>query len=250
METRGFGLTLFDISSYLFPGFVMLLCISIIESSFFGTNYLCMDLLFSNIISTAIFAYFLGHICYSTSSIVRNLLFSFCHKTMQIGESNKNLIAKTAQWIYSKVLHGKEFQLDENFIQNVDKLLYKIYNLDPKKKKHISRLERYILADNFNMVSGAENERASLVVREGFYKSSMVSLGIMTLIILFSLFSGGLAININNTDKIQLGLNFSLLLSILFFSLTIIFRNRYKFFNRLKINNTYIIFLAYNSLNK
>lgn len=251
MEAKNLGLTLFDILSYLLPGYILLLGFSLIEATFLHTTFFSLSVLGGNWVFLSLIAYFLGHICYSIASYSRTFFYLLFKKSNDNYDKDKLLrfIKKLKLWVYKITFGNQENGLSEPLYKTVKETILDTFHLNSEEIGRVPTMERYLLADSYVIASGGENERASLLVREGFYKSSTVAFGAITLIFLISLFHGGMVIQIEVGNFQQLGNNFSLCMTILLGIMTVIFGNRYKFFNRMKICNTYILFLAYKERN-
>ena len=101
-----------------------------------------------------------------------------------------------------------------------------------------------MLADNYIVSSGAIEERSSLHVREGFSKSSSFAFGFLFITIFLSVFKRGLKIQIYSGNIQLLGLLPTTVYAIVSFFVSWLFLNRFIFYNRMKLTNTYLIFLA------
>ena len=152
-------------------------------------------------------------------------------------------------WIYKITFGNQDNGLSEPLYKIAKKGILDTFHLSSEDIGKIPTMERYLLADSYVLASGGQDERASLLVREGFYKSSTVAFGVISLILFVSLFQGGLTIQFDAGKFQQLGFNFSLAITLLSSFMTVIFGNRYKVLNRMKMNNTYILFLAYKEMN-
>lgn len=163
---------------------------------------------------------------------------------LSIAKKNK-IILKTYRFFFPSSTN----YLSEPLSRLISKNIRNTYHLNANEIDKISKMEKYLLADSYVISSGGTDERTSLLVREGFYQSSTIAFFIITLICFTSLFEGGINIQINLNNIQELGFNYSLWVTIFTGLITLIFGLRRKFFHRMKINNTYILFLAYKEKN-
>ena len=102
----------------------------------------------------------------------------------------------------------------------------------------------YTLADNFIVSSGLLEERSSLIVREGFHKSASIAFGSFFLIVFSSILWGGLRFQGSIGHVESIGIGATMVFSVVLLLSFLMFVNRYVFFNRIKVNSTYLLFLA------
>jgi hypothetical protein len=224
MNSEKLGLTLFDILGFLLPGYVLIFCISLIEATFLNSGYLSMQNISNNWFFFTILAYFGGHICHIIASLIKGRYFQH--------------------------LGNKKYKLNEKIMEKVTAALVEEYNFNSKDVISMNSLDKYLLADSYIVSHGGGEERLSLFVREGFHKSVTTAFAVLFLTFLSSNFAGGVKLKLDsNTIN-----SFDLLTSNGFavFSLVLfgLFANRFVFYNRMKINNTYLLFLAYRGKEK
>lgn len=217
METGKFGLTLFDILGYLFPGYILLFGFSLLEATFFSSSIFSFQSLSGNIFFFTIAAYFFGHICHILSSLVKN---------------------------YGYRLMSKEDRLNRVLYEKFKKEVCRKFKISTNDVEKLSKLDLFLLADNYIVSRGMLEERNSLAVREGFHKSSAMAFGILFLIIFCAIFAGGL--KFQNFPEIlwSISVNATIAYALIAFSIFLLFVNRYVFYNRLKVNSIYLLFLA------
>jgi hypothetical protein len=75
MNFEKVSLTLYDVFGYIVPGYVMLLVASLAESTFGKTGFLSLSDTTDNVLISIIAAYFLGNICHSIGSLLREWLW-------------------------------------------------------------------------------------------------------------------------------------------------------------------------------
>lgn len=217
MESGKLELTLFDVLAYLLPGYVLIFAGSLFEATFLGTQLLALNRLGNSFLFVAIAAYFVGHLCHSTGSLIKAKFFPHL---------------------------GEEDRLRSPIYRRFKSLVLSVYKIGRKESTQMTSLDYYILADNFIVVNGASDERSSLQIREGFHKSSAVAFGILFIVVFASLFVGGLRIQIMGGAIQTLGVIgtwSTIAISLIFF---LLFVNRFVFYNRMKLSNTYALFLA------
>ncbi len=217
MESGKFGLTLFDILGYLFPGYLMVFSLSFFESTFLSTSLLSFESISKNLFFFTIIAYFLGHLCHIIGSLIKDRAFSFMNKKDRL----------------NGVLYEKFW-----------KEICKTYSISADEAAKLNKLDMYTLADNFIVSSGLLEERSSLVVREGFHKSASIAFGSFFLIVFSSIFRGGLKFQGATGSVEPIGIGATVLFSVVLLLIFSLFVNRYVFFNRVKVNSTYLLFLA------
>jgi hypothetical protein len=219
MDTEKLGLTLFDILGYLIPGYLVVFTISIIEATFLKTSLISLSTIGSHVFLFSLMAYFLGIICHGFSALAKekwNKLFS----------TDQNRLS---------------LLLSERFSEAIADL----FNIKPDNNdQKLNHLDNYLLADSYILTEGFGEERMSLMVREGFFKTSMCAFLISTLVSIASLFVGGLSIQTDIGKITAIGIIPTLICAVFSFGITVLFRDRFIFYNRIKINNTALIFLA------
>jgi hypothetical protein len=101
-----------------------------------------------------------------------------------------------------------------------------------------------MLSDAYNLATKQAPNRDTYLAMEGFYRGAMVAFAFMAAIFLSTIISGGFHIQKSPGDIVFGNQCLALILTILSIGLTLLFRNRYLFFNRIKMNDTYLYFLA------
>lgn len=251
MDTKNLGLTLFDILSYLLPGLVLLTCFSLIEATYIHTSFLDISKLTTNGVITTLLAYFLGHVCYSLASYSKNFFYNLFKKPKNNENKNhfKKLLNRIRYWIYKIAFGNQDNGLSDSLYQVAKNAIIDTFHLDSEEIGKTTTMERFLLADSYVLASGGGDERMSLLVREGFYKSATVAFALLSVTFISSLFIGGISVQIEGGKFQMIGFDFSLGITIFLIFITVMFGDRYKFFNRMKMNNTYILFLAYREKN-
>lgn len=217
MESGKFGLTLFDILGYLFPGYLVVFSLSFFESTYLPTSILSFESISKNLFFFTIVAYFLGHLCHIIGSLVKDRAYRFM---------------------------SKKDRLNGVLYEKFRKEICKTYSISTEEAAKLNKLDMYTLADNFIVSSGLLEERSSLIVREGFHKSASIAFGTFFLIVFSSIFRGGLKFQGAAGSVEPIGIGATVVFSVVLLLIFLMFVNRYVFFNRIKVNSTYLLFLA------
>ncbi len=215
MSSDKLGLTLFDILGYLLPGYILILCGSLIEATFVHSGLLSLSNIRDNWLLYTVAAYFAGHLCHIIASLVKGRFFK--HLGQKYRESNP---------LYERF---REALREKYHLQASDKL---------------GSLDFYVLADSYLIASGMSEERNSLMVREGFYKSATAALGLLTLTVGASLFASGLGIQADPGKVTVLTIPTTVVFVAILTLTFILFAGRFAFYNRMKLEHTYTLFLA------
>ena len=215
MESGKLGLTLFDVLGYLLPGYVLLFCLSFIESTFLGSGYLSLASLRDNLFFSTVVAYFGGHVCHSIAASIKHRFFRHL---------------------------GENYRLNNPLYSEAKESIWQAYNL--KSDLQLNSLDIYLLADSYLVASQCLEERGSLHVREGFHKSASAAFGFLFITVLSSLLVGGLRIQFESGNIQKLGILPTIVYSILSLAIFRLFMGGFAFYNRMKLTNTYLIFLA------
>lgn len=213
------SVTLYDLIGYLLPGYVLLLACSVVEASFWGTNLIALARIGRNPILAAVVAYFLGQASHSVASVIKS---------------------KKYRWFDD---HGR-YSLSSDVKKRVMAAVMTTYGIQVEGEKELSRIDTYLLADNYILASGGSVERDILTAREGFFKASMVAFVVLAV--------ATLSTSVSHMPRVQVEPgNFVLLqrlnvgaLTALSLLLAWLFRQRFIFFNRAKNNNALLTFLA------
>lgn len=219
MNVEKFGLTIFDILGYLLPGYIVLFGISVFESTFLHSTQISLIAIGNNPFLFTVIAYFLGIICHWFSTSLKG-------KYRKLFSSSKD---KINPLVYNR------------FIEAIAET-YNIHRIDDENRLHT--LDNYLLADSYILTEGCGDERMSLMVREGFFKTSMSAFLFLTIVLFSTLFVGGMVIQLDIDNALTFNLFSSIICTVICFGITLIFRDRFIFYNRIKINNTIMIFLA------
>lgn len=219
MDSDKLSLTLFDILGYLLPGFVCIFCISLFEATILHSGFFNLTAIGENLFFFSIAAYFLGHVCHILATILKDKFY--------------------------KLFIGKEDRLSQPLYDHFRKSILNTFDIKlAYEGEKLSTLENYLLADSYVIASGCSGERTSLLVREGFFKSSMISFSLMALFSWISLFFGGLKIQAELGKPTSIGITMTIVLAFLSTLVFLLFRDRFIFYNRIKLNNTALLFLA------
>jgi hypothetical protein len=216
-------LTLYDLLGYLLPGYILLFACSILEASFYGTSMFSLSHMGKNPILSVIVAYFLGQISHAIASIIKS---------------------KKHRWFNDRGRYGLNPQINKRVVT----ALKETYAIDLEPNQELSRLDVYLLADNYILASGGSVERDILTSREGFFKSSMFAFFVLGIAIFSTLFSRMPRIQIEPTNYVLLTKLSIVTVAIAFLLLSWLFRERFIFFNRAKSSNALLTFLALRSL--
>jgi len=215
--------TLYDLLGYLLPGYILLFACSILEASFWGSSVFALSQIGRNPILSAIVAYFLGQTSHAIASIIKS---------------------KKHRWFNDRGRYGLNPQINKRVVA----ALKETYAIDLEPHQELSRIDAYLLADNYILASGGSVERDILTSREGFFKSSMVAFLVLSIAISSSLFSRMPRIQIQPTNYVVPTKLSIVMLAFAFLLLSWLFRERFIFFNRAKNNNALLTFLALRSL--
>jgi hypothetical protein len=218
------SLTLFDVLSYLLPGYILLFSFSIIEATFFDTSLFSLSTLNANWLTSSIMAYFLGQISHRLGSLLKN---------------RKN-----------KWFENRKQQLSRPLYYHARDLLSQMYDIKFEEGERLQSLETYMLAESYIIASGKTDERDSLIAREGFHKTSMSSFGIATALVFATLFVGGVNVQVTPGVYISMTRWETFGVVIVFAIFTAVFWQGYVFYNRLKINNILLLAMTLRSLDK
>lgn len=213
------SVTLYDLLGYLLPGYILLLACSVAEASFWESSLFALSRISRNPFLCIIVAYFLGQISHAIGSWVK---------------------IKRYKWFDD---HGN-YSLNPEVKKRVVEALEEAYGLKLKDDQKLSKIDRYLLADNYIVASGGSVERDILTAREGFFKASVVAFTILGLTMLSSLFVSVPRIQVSPGAFIFPTKISIIALTVFFFLLVWLFRQRFIFFNCAKNNNALLTFLA------
>lgn len=218
MSIENIGLTLYDFLGYLFPGYVLVLVCTVVESSFGDSDVLSLASLGTNFVIVTIVAYFLGQISHAVGSVLKSRFY-------KLFINQKNRLSNP---IYCRVQEAAQ----------------EAYSIPLCPEQRLDALETYMLADNYLLAFGASSERDILMAREGFHKGSMVAFALLSLALGGSLFVGGARIQTQPGRFIELSQVGTVLVAAGTLACALLFRKRFAFFNRVKINSVLLSFLA------
>lgn len=210
------SVTLYDLLGYLLPGYVLLTVCSFIEATFWTTDVFALSRLNNVSILSLILAYFLGHVSHGLAAWLK--------------------LAKP-DWF-----KGGAYTLTPAIRNRVTESLKKVYGLEVKDDD-LSRLDVYLLSDNYILANGGSVERDILTAREGFFKASMIALALVTIALPLSLFTVP-RFQISPGNYVLLSSITVIVLTACGLLLTALFRKRFIFFNCAKNNNAALTFLA------
>ena len=219
MNFERLAISVYDFLGYLLPGYVVLIACSLIESTFFGTWFLSLAFLTTHAVAFATIAYFMGHVAHAIAS------------------------AMTTSKRWKPIIQARTERLADPTRAVVRAELDRTYGTDIQAKT-LNNLDTYSLADAYIVATGGSSERDMLIAREGFFKQSVTAFAVMSAVSMSSLFKGGLIIQTQPGRVYSLGAAMSIAAVFSAVVVTILFRSRFGFFHRVKINNTLRHFLA------
>lgn len=218
MSLDKMSLTLYDFLGYLLPGYVLVFGCSLLESTFLDSDLFHLSRVADDLLLFTVLAYFFGHAGHRIGSLLKDWRYGWFR------DRNRRLSAPVFERAREVVKDAYGIKLDEG--------------------EKLDTLETYLLADSYVVASGGSTERDVLMAREGFSKASMVAFGFLSLILLSSLIVGGTKVQTQSGAFTQLTWSTTTVLAVAMLSLTLLFRGAFIFFNRVKINNTLLTFLA------
>ncbi|HLA09565.1 MAG TPA: hypothetical protein VJ023_03045 [Pyrinomonadaceae bacterium] len=202
---------------------LLLFACSVVEASFWGSSVFALSRIGKNLILSAIVAYFLGQTSHAIASLIK---------------------LRKHRWFDDR---GR-YVLNPQINRRVAAALKEAYALDLGPDQQLSRIDVYLLTDNYVLASGGSVEREMLTAREGFFKSSMVAFAVLGATFFASLFSRLPRIQVQPEHFILPTRLSIVMLAFTFLALSWLFRERFIFFNRAKNNNALLTFLALRSL--
>jgi len=224
MTVDKLSLTLFDILSYLLPGYIVVFTLSIAEATFLRSDLLSFSTIKDNWLALSVVAYFLGQFSHRIASFINN---------------------KRPSWF-----NDPTQRLGNSIYYHIRNLFSDMHSIEFKDGERLHSLETYLLADSYVIASGNTAERDSLIAREGFNKTSMVTFAIITITVLITLFKGGTRIQLASGDYYTFSIVGTLLVFVVLVLMTWAFWRGYAFYNRLKINNTLFLAMTLRTLDK
>jgi hypothetical protein len=221
VDLNKIAVTLYDVFGYLLPGYVVLLACSIVEATFIGTWFLSLSLFGSHALPFAVAAYFMGQISHAIAS------------SLTEAKKLRPLIQAPRERLSAPLYAAVRAELDA------------AYGAGIELSRGTTTLEPYLLADAYLTVAGAGAERDLLMAREGFFKQSVVAFAILTLVLVAATVTGGAEIQSRPGLLNAVSLWPSFLAALLVGLVTAMFRLRFGFYHRIKMNNTMLLFLAH-----
>lgn len=213
------SVTLYDLLGYLLPGYILLLACSVAEASFWESSLFALSRISHNPVLCIVVAYFLGQTSHAIGSWIK---------------------IKRYKWFDDRGAYSLNPEIRKRAVE----VLEETYGLKLKDDQKLSKIDRYLLADSFIVASGGSVERDILTAREGFFKASTVAFGILGLTVLSSSFVPVPRIQVSPGAFIFPTRVSVIALTIFFFLLLWLFRQRFIFFNCVKNNNALLTFLA------
>jgi hypothetical protein len=107
-----------------------------------------------------------------------------------------------------------------------------------------NNLEIYLLADAYVLASGGSSDRDMLIARGGFFKQSLAAFALMSVAAIAGVLRGGLLVQTQPGRVYPLGFWVSLAVAVAAVVVVELFRSRFGFYHRVKIDNTLRHFLA------
>ena len=224
MNLNNITLSLFDILGYLLPGYVVLVAISLGESTFLESDLLSFLNIHNNLIIFSVVAYFFGQMCHTVASEIQN----------------RN----------PKLFRASSYGLSNGLYRKVRRAAEEKYDLKIDNADNVHKRELFLLADAYVVTAGDVQERNSLQAREGFSKTSMAAFSLLFLVLITAwLFKGGVTLRTDPSIDTAISAFSTLLFAGLALLSTVLFWRRFLFFNRLKVNSIQLLFFAHTRLN-
>jgi len=212
--------TIYDILGYVIPGFIVLFAFCIADASFVHSHSLCLQRLSKHPVFTTVLAYVSGLVCH--------------------------VIAAWLKTQFPRHFDSSKNRISERISARVHAELHEFYSIPKSEEQNLSTLETYQLSEAYSSVSGGFADREVYMAHEGFSKSAMVSTFFLGIIAFATVFMGGTVIQIGTSPITYVHFNWwgTLVGSLGILGITILFKKRFLFFNRLKNNYTLLAFLA------
>jgi hypothetical protein len=189
-----------------------------IEATFSESSMLSFSIISDNLILVAIFAYFLGHICHALGALLRNKFF--------------------------KYFSDQKNRLRREIVEQARRVAQETYGIELKQGQNLTNLDIYILAENWIEATGKGEQKEIFVAQEGFYRGTMVAVFLLSIAVFLSLIEGGMMFQLEPGDITQISFLQTCVFGVTGGIATLLFRERFLFFNRLKINKILVTFLA------
>lgn len=219
MNIDKLAISVYDFLGYLLPGYVVLIACSFFESTFIGTWFLSLSLIAGNALAFAAVAYFMGHVAHAIAAALTQ------------SKLLRSVIQAPTERLTDPVATVVKRELDAAYGDSID-------------AKSRSNLDVYLLADAYVLASGGGVERDMLIAREGFFKQSVAAFALMTVTLIAADLRGGVLMQTRPGAVYAFGLGPSLLFTAVALGILALFRLRFGFYHRIKINNTLRLFLA------
>jgi hypothetical protein len=217
MSIDKLAIGVYDFLGYLLPGYVVLVACSIIESTFVRTWFLSLEFIVKSPIAFAAIAYFMGHVAHAVASgITKRAKRLIQAPTKRLAEPIASVVKSELDATYGEAIHAA----------------------------NLSKLDVYMLADAYVLASGGGAERDMLIAREGFFKQSVAAFALVTLVLLAADARGGVLVQTRPGVVYGLGFLPSVLVTVFVIAIAALFRLRFGFYHRIKIDNTLRLFLA------
>lgn len=212
------AITLYDVFGYLLPGYVVLFAVSLVEATFVGTWFLSLVLIRSHALAFAVVAYFLGQACHAIASWLTE------HRRLRA------------------VVQASRERLSPAMFGAVRAELEAAYGLSTRIAE--DTLESYLLADAYVIAAGAGTERDVVTAREGFFKQSIVAFMLLAIALMAAVIGGGARFQTQPGMISLLPFWPTVAFAVATVAIGLLFRMRFGFYHRIKINNTMLLFLA------
>ncbi|MBP7620182.1 MAG: hypothetical protein KA745_04360 [Gemmatimonadales bacterium] len=213
------AVTLYDVLGYLLPGYLILLALSLGESTFATSSFLSLSVLTTHYIPSTVAAYFAGQAAHAVASSVTESRF---RKVIQASRE------KLSSELYARMLSELEA----------------VYGKEALPKAEKGNLEAYLLADSYLVAAGRGADRDVLLAREGFFKQSVVAAVALLVVLASSLAVGGVAVQPSPGVRTPVAWWPTMTATLLALAVVLLFRLRFGFYHRIKMNNTFLLFLA------
>ena len=220
MDLSKIVVTVYDVFGYLLPGYIVLFALSLAESTFTSTWFLSLSLFSVHALPFAVAAYLSGQASHAVASLLT--------------ESKR-----CRTWI-----QAPRERLGAPLYATVRAEVDAAYGRSVKTTGAADTLEPYLLADAYVVAAGAGVERDLLTAREGFFKQAIVAFVALAVVLVLCLLAGGAVVQTRPGLLTPLGFWPTLTLTALTIGVCALFRLRFGFYHRIKMNNTMLLFLA------
>jgi hypothetical protein len=218
MKPDSLGFTFFDLLGYVLPGIVVLLGISVLDTTMMSGNSLALSKLTEFWPLTVIVAYFLGHVAHSLGRTLKGKL-------------------------YRKLLSTKRYR-SKVLREPVKKALQKDYPDVVLEGKEVRQVDRFMLADIYVDIRGGTQNRHVFEALVSFHKASMVAFSFLSLIMVLTLFWGGAVFSVEPGTTMPAGYLRTIFISALSMGMFLSFMFGFRYFNALKNDHVYAAYLT------